>query len=126
MVLKSVVKALPRLFESREKAVRDEARALAVEVYRWIGGVLRPALQGLTPVQLRELEEEWARLPDTPPTQTRFLRSQQHLRDAALQQHQEAEPGPHQDHGNHDDDDDDLNNRCSQSTYRGGILTRDL
>ncbi|XP_046898136.1 cytoskeleton-associated protein 5-like isoform X2 [Hypomesus transpacificus] len=94
--LKAVVKALPRLFESREKAVRDEARGLAVEVYRWIGGALRPALQGVSPVLLRELEEEWARLPATPATQTRFLRSQQHLRDASLQQHQQAEAGPHQ------------------------------
>ena len=119
--LKAVVKALPRLFESREKAVRDEARGLAVEVYRWIGGALRPALQGVSPVLLRELEEEWARLPATPTTQTRFLRSQQHLRDASLQQHQQAEAGPHQADGNHEEDDEDRNNKGSWSTYRGGI-----
>lgn len=30
--------------------------------------------------QLKELEEEWEKLPSTPPKQTRFLRSQQDLK----------------------------------------------
>ena len=50
--LKPIVKILPKLFESRDKAVRDEARLLAVEVYRWIRDALRPSLQTLTPVQV--------------------------------------------------------------------------
>lgn len=105
MTLKPVVKVLPKQFESREKAVRDEARLLAVEIYRWIRDALRPPLQNITSVQvaaaappplphagptrqltpvsslqLKELEEEWAKLPSSPPKQSRFLRSQQDLK----------------------------------------------
>lgn len=31
-------------------------------------------------MQLKELEEEWVKLPSAPPKQTRFLRSQQDLK----------------------------------------------
>lgn len=50
VTLKPIVKVLPKLFESRDKAVRDEAKLLAVEVYRWIRDALRPSLQNITPV----------------------------------------------------------------------------
>lgn len=43
---------LPKLFESREKAVRDEARLLAIEVYKWIRDALRPPLQNINSVQV--------------------------------------------------------------------------
>lgn len=52
MTLKPVVKVLPKQFESREKAVRDEAKLLAVEVYRWIRDALRPSLQNINSVQV--------------------------------------------------------------------------
>ncbi|XP_067902567.1 cytoskeleton-associated protein 5 isoform X2 [Heterodontus francisci] len=87
--LKPIVKALPKLFESREKAVRDEAKLLAVEVYKWIRDALRPPLQNINSVQLKELEEEWVKLPTTAPRQTRFLRSQQDLK-SKFEQHQAA------------------------------------
>lgn len=54
VTIKPIVKVLPKLFESREKAVRDEARLLAVEVYRWIRDALRPQLQNITSVQVRQ------------------------------------------------------------------------
>ncbi|XP_055505102.1 cytoskeleton-associated protein 5 isoform X2 [Leucoraja erinacea] len=85
--LKPIVKVLPKLFESREKAVRDEAKLLAVEVYKWIRDALRPPLQNINSVQLKELEEEWVKLPTSAPKQTRFLRSQQDLK-AKFEQHQ--------------------------------------
>lgn len=115
MTLKPVVKVLPKQFESREKAVRDEAKLLAVEIYRWIRDALRPSLQNINSVQvassggaspcppppppsrstlilqLKELEEEWLRLPQTPPKQTRFLRSQQDLK--AKFEQQQAQGG---------------------------------
>uniref|UniRef100_A0A667Y153 Cytoskeleton associated protein 5 n=1 Tax=Myripristis murdjan TaxID=586833 RepID=A0A667Y153_9TELE len=78
--VKSIVKLLPKLFESREKPVRDEAKLLAVEVYKWIRDALRPSLQNINTVQLKELEEEWAKVPSGAPRQSRFLRSQQDLR----------------------------------------------
>ncbi|XP_077317578.1 cytoskeleton-associated protein 5 isoform X5 [Lithobates pipiens] len=87
--LKPIIKVLPKLFESREKAVRDEAKLLAVEIYRWIRDALRPPLQNINPVQLKELEEEWVKVPQSAPKQTRFLRSQQDLK-AKFQQQQAA------------------------------------
>ncbi|XP_073397742.1 cytoskeleton-associated protein 5 isoform X2 [Dendrobates tinctorius] len=80
MSLKPIIKLLPKLFESREKAVRDEAKLLAVEIYRWIRDALRPPLQNINPVQLKELEEEWLKMAPSAPKQTRFLRSQQDLK----------------------------------------------
>ncbi|XP_056106843.1 cytoskeleton-associated protein 5 isoform X4 [Rhinichthys klamathensis goyatoka] len=80
ITLKPVVKVLPKQFESREKAVRDEAKLLAVEIYRWIRDALRAPLQNINSVQLKDLEEEWVKLPTTAPKQTRFLRSQQDLK----------------------------------------------
>uniref|UniRef100_A0A8B9HZE3 Cytoskeleton associated protein 5 n=1 Tax=Astyanax mexicanus TaxID=7994 RepID=A0A8B9HZE3_ASTMX len=89
ITLKPVVKVLPKLFESREKAVRDEAKLLAVEIYKWIRDALRTPLQNLNSVQLKELEEEWVKLPTGIPKQSRFLRSQQDLK-AKFEQQQAA------------------------------------
>uniref|UniRef100_A0A674F6Z8 Cytoskeleton associated protein 5 n=1 Tax=Salmo trutta TaxID=8032 RepID=A0A674F6Z8_SALTR len=89
ITLKPVVKVLPKQFESREKAVRDEAKLLSVEIYKWIRDALRPPLQGINSVQLKELEEEWVKLPTTAPKQSRFLRSQQALK-AKFEQQQAA------------------------------------
>uniref|UniRef100_A0A2K6N415 Cytoskeleton-associated protein 5 n=1 Tax=Rhinopithecus bieti TaxID=61621 RepID=A0A2K6N415_RHIBE len=89
ILLKPVIKVLPKLFESREKAVRDEAKLIAVEIYRWIRDALRPPLQNINSVQLKELEEEWVKLPTSAPRPTRFLRSQQEL-EAKLEQQQSA------------------------------------
>ncbi|XP_012775939.2 cytoskeleton-associated protein 5 isoform X1 [Maylandia zebra] len=95
VTLKPVVKILPKQFESREKAVRDEAKLLAVEIYKWIRDALRPSLQNINSVQLKELEEEWVKLPSSPPKQTRFLRSQQDLK--AKFQEQQAQGGEQSD-----------------------------
>lgn len=38
---KPLVKKLPSLFSDRDKTVRDEARQLAIEMYRWMGPALR-------------------------------------------------------------------------------------
>ncbi|XP_075858079.1 cytoskeleton-associated protein 5 isoform X3 [Microcebus murinus] len=89
ILLKPIIKVLPKLFESREKAIRDEAKLIAVEIYRWIRDALRPPLQNINSVQLKELEEEWVRLPTGAPKPTRFLRSQQEL-EAKLEQQQSA------------------------------------
>ncbi|KAL4642009.1 cytoskeleton-associated protein 5 isoform X1 [Arapaima gigas] len=89
ITLKPIVKVLPKLFESREKPVRDEAKLLAVEIYKWIRDALRPPLQNINSVQLKELEEEWVKLPASAPKQSRFLRSQQDLK-AKFEQQQAA------------------------------------
>ncbi|XP_034031603.1 cytoskeleton-associated protein 5 isoform X2 [Thalassophryne amazonica] len=89
--LKPVVKVLPKQFESRDQAVRNEAKLLAVEIYKWIRDALRHSLQSINSVQLKELEEEWVKLPPSPPKQTRFLRSQQDLK--AKFEQQQAQGG---------------------------------
>lgn len=78
--LKPIIKVLPKLFESRDKPIRDEAKLIAVEIYRWIRDALKPPLQNINPVQFKELEEEWVKLPTGAAKQTRFLRSQQDLK----------------------------------------------
>ncbi|XP_078113810.1 cytoskeleton-associated protein 5 isoform X2 [Sander vitreus] len=95
ITLKPIVKILSKQFESREKAVRDEVKLLAVEIYKWIRDALRPPLQNITSVQLKELEEEWVKLPSSPPKQTRFLRSQQDLK--AKFEQQQAHTGDQSD-----------------------------
>lgn len=89
ILLKPIIKVLPKLFESRDKAVRDEAKLIAVEIYRWIRDALRHPLQNINSVQLKELEEEWVKLPTGAPKPSRFLRSQQEL-EAKLEQQQSA------------------------------------
>ncbi|XP_071956177.1 cytoskeleton-associated protein 5-A-like isoform X2 [Antedon mediterranea] len=75
--LKPIVKSLPKLFEHSDKNVREEAKQLAVEIYRWIGAVFMPSLQNIKPVQMKELEEEFEKIPNKAPKQIRFLKSQQ-------------------------------------------------
>ncbi|XP_070616086.1 cytoskeleton-associated protein 5 isoform X2 [Erythrolamprus reginae] len=103
ITLKPIIKLLPKLFESREKAVRDEAKLLAIEIYRWIKDALRPPLQNINSLQLKELEEEWVKLPPSIPKQSRFLRSQQEMK-AKFEQQQAA--GGDADGGGDDGDED--------------------
>uniref|UniRef100_A0A670Z8L9 Cytoskeleton associated protein 5 n=1 Tax=Pseudonaja textilis TaxID=8673 RepID=A0A670Z8L9_PSETE len=103
IALKPIIKMLPKLFESREKAVRDEAKLLAIEIYRWIKDALRPPLQNINSLQLKELEEEWVKLPSSTPKQSRFLRSQQEMK-AKFEQQQAA--GGDADGGGDDGDED--------------------
>lgn len=39
--VKPLIKKIPALFSDRDKTVRDEAKLMVVEIYRWIGGALR-------------------------------------------------------------------------------------
>ena len=50
--VKSLLKKLPVLLEDRDKNVRDEAKTLAVELFKWIGPVLKTHLSSLKPVQV--------------------------------------------------------------------------
>ncbi|XP_064399412.1 cytoskeleton-associated protein 5-like isoform X3 [Halichondria panicea] len=75
---KMLMKAVPALFEHSDKNVRAEAKALAIELFRWFGVAIKPTLEKhLKPVQLKELEEEWGKLPGVPPIPPRRLRSEQ-------------------------------------------------
>ncbi|XP_052800946.1 cytoskeleton-associated protein 5-A-like isoform X2 [Mya arenaria] len=78
--IKPMVKFLPKLLEDRDKNVRDEAKGLVVEMYRWVGAAIKPKLVDFKPVQVAELEAEFEKLAGEKPHQARFLRSQQDLK----------------------------------------------
>nr|CAD7571841.1 unnamed protein product [Timema californicum] len=74
--IKPLVKKMPKLLEDRDKGVRDEAKAMVVQMFRWIGPALRPQLSALKPVQVTELEAEFEKVSGKV-TPTRYLKSQQ-------------------------------------------------
>jgi cytoskeleton-associated protein 5 len=57
--IKPVIKALPKQFDHSDRTVREQAKQCAVELFRWIRDAIKPSLQGLKPVQLKELEGLW-------------------------------------------------------------------
>ncbi|KAI8334829.1 armadillo-type protein [Chlamydoabsidia padenii] len=74
---KPLIKVLPKLFGHTDKNVRAETSTLTIEIYRWIGAALTPSLSDLKPVQIKELEEAFGKLPSERPTPERLLRSEQ-------------------------------------------------
>ncbi|XP_065221041.1 protein mini spindles isoform X2 [Planococcus citri] len=75
--MKVLLKRLPTLLEDRDKNVRDESKVLSVEIFKWIGPVLKSQLSSLKPVQLQELDSEFEKVKSEKPTVQRYLRSQQ-------------------------------------------------
>lgn len=68
---------IPKIFGHTDKNVRAEANALTVELYRWIGQPLMPSISTLKPVQIKELEEAFSKLPAEKPIPERLIRSEQ-------------------------------------------------
>ncbi|UYV60269.1 msps [Cordylochernes scorpioides] len=81
--LKQLLKLISKLLESRDKTVREETKQLTIEIYRWIKDALKPHLQSLKPVQINELEAEFAKVASEKPSPTRYLRSQQEAKQQA-------------------------------------------
>uniref|UniRef100_A0A240PP00 TOG domain-containing protein n=1 Tax=Anopheles atroparvus TaxID=41427 RepID=A0A240PP00_ANOAO len=77
MNIKAIVKRLPALLSDRDKTVRDEAKALTVEIYRWIGAAFKSQIASLPAVLLTELEAEFEKIGSEKATPVRYLRSQQ-------------------------------------------------
>lgn len=51
--IKPFLKQVIPLLEDRDKSIRDEAKLLLVEVYRWIGKqTLMPMIQNVKPIQV--------------------------------------------------------------------------
>ncbi|CAF0991048.1 unnamed protein product [Adineta ricciae] len=82
--IKPFLKQVIPLLDDRDKTVRDESKLLLVEVYKWIGKqTLTPMIQNVKPIQMQELQTEFDKLDlngADKPRQTRFLRSQQDLK----------------------------------------------
>ncbi|ETN59361.1 microtubule associated protein xmap215 [Anopheles darlingi] len=77
MGIKPIVKRLPALLSDRDKTVRDESKALTVEIYRWIGAAFKSQIASLPAVLLTELETEFEKIGNEKATPVRYLRSQQ-------------------------------------------------
>lgn len=60
--VKPLIKKLAPLMSDRDKAVRDEGKQLAVEIYRWIGAPMKQQINTLPQVTLKELEDEFDKL----------------------------------------------------------------
>ncbi|WBW74550.1 TOG/XMAP215 microtubule plus end tracking polymerase Alp14 [Schizosaccharomyces osmophilus] len=74
---KPIVAQLKSMFGHADKNVRQETFRLTVNLFRWIGEPLKLSIFGeLKPVQVKELESSFSKLPTDPPKQQRLLRSQ--------------------------------------------------
>ncbi|XP_017785300.1 PREDICTED: cytoskeleton-associated protein 5 [Nicrophorus vespilloides] len=89
--VKPLVKKIPVLFADRDKNVRDEARFMVVEMYRWIGGAFRSQLTNLQPVQVAELEAEFSKVEGQKAVPTRYIKSQQEKQAKLAVQAQECD-----------------------------------
>eukprot|EP00736_Rhodelphis_marinus_P002581 Rmarinus@m.22646 len=74
--LKPVVKAVGKLFEHKDKAVRGAAVGLCGELTRWAGAPVLSALDALRPEQVKEIERSCAEFTETlgAPQPQRILR----------------------------------------------------
>ncbi|XP_038218793.1 protein mini spindles isoform X2 [Zerene cesonia] len=76
IAIKPMVKKIPILLADRDKTVRDEMKALVIEMHRWIGGAIEPHIASLQAVVQQELRESFAGTGGGAQP-TRYLRSQQ-------------------------------------------------
>ena len=54
--IKPLIKKMSVLLEHRDCGVREEGKAMVVEIYRWIGDALKPQPNSLTCLQVSDLE----------------------------------------------------------------------
>ncbi|RIA95528.1 armadillo-type protein [Glomus cerebriforme] len=74
--VKPILKTIPKIFAHTDKNVRSEGTQLVIELYKWLGKAIDPHLSELKPVQVKELNEAFEKLPQEKPKQERLLRSQ--------------------------------------------------
>lgn len=56
--VKSIIKHISTIFQHSDKNVRAEGTSLVLELARWIGPSINSFLDGLKPVQVKELQEQ--------------------------------------------------------------------
>lgn len=95
MDVKPVLKQLPKIFDHKDRMVRAEGTALAVELYRWLGPAMKRSIEDLKPVQvyfqsykmtnlkLKELNEEFEKLDGGKPCAQRMVRRDQAKQNSA-------------------------------------------
>ena len=57
-----LLKVIVPMLDHRDKTVREEGKALIIEAYRWVGGVMKQQLSNVKPVQMTEFEAEFEKL----------------------------------------------------------------
>ncbi|XP_050293470.1 protein mini spindles isoform X2 [Anthonomus grandis grandis] len=89
---KLMIKRIGVLLSDRDKNVRDEAKSMVVELYKWMGPGLRNHLQSanLQPIQLTELETEFSKVEGQKVSPSRYIRSQQKKQETLAAQAQET------------------------------------
>lgn len=87
--MKSIIKVISGPFSHADKTVRAEVTALVVEINRWMGPSILTLLNGLKPVQMKELQDLCSNAPSSCPTPSRYLRSQ---RPAFVLEDEQASP----------------------------------
>ncbi|KAJ3021312.1 Microtubule-associated protein, microtubule dynamics during spindle orientation [Thoreauomyces humboldtii] len=75
--VKPLLKQLSNIFDHKDKNVRAEGSALAIELFRWLGPAMSASLSHLKPVQIKELQEQFDALPSEKAVPERLLRSEQ-------------------------------------------------
>ncbi|CAI2179034.1 13105_t:CDS:10 [Funneliformis geosporum] len=83
--VKPILKIIPKIFAHTDKNVRNEGTQLVIELYKWLGKAIDPHLSELKPVQIKELNEAFEKLPQVKPQQERLLRSQIAAAEAAAE-----------------------------------------
>ncbi|KAI9004872.1 armadillo-type protein [Phycomyces nitens] len=90
---KPILKAIPKLFGHTDKNVRAEASALVVELFRWIGAAINTYLADLKPVQVKELEESFTKIPAGKAVPERLIRSEQAAAEEAAEMEVDEDGG---------------------------------
>ncbi|XP_004343831.1 hypothetical protein CAOG_07107 [Capsaspora owczarzaki ATCC 30864] len=81
---KPLMREAAKLFDHGDGSVRAEAKALVIELYRYLGPmVIKPVMESLKPVTVKELEAVFEDMPKTPAVPERLLRAEQAKRQAA-------------------------------------------
>ncbi|KAJ3300457.1 Microtubule-associated protein, microtubule dynamics during spindle orientation [Borealophlyctis nickersoniae] len=75
--VKVLMKQLPKIFDHKDKNVRAEGTNLALELYRWLGPAISNSLNDLKPVQIKELNDQFEKMPSERAVPERLLRSEQ-------------------------------------------------
>ncbi|RUS19776.1 armadillo-type protein [Endogone sp. FLAS-F59071] len=75
LVLPGLDAKQPKLVAQTVFTLKEISTGLSLEIYRWLGTAMSIYLSELKPVQVKELEEGFAKLPAEKPIATRLLRS---------------------------------------------------
>ena len=72
-----LIKRMSVLLEDRDYGVREEGKAMVIEIYRWIGDALKQQLNSIRPHEVSELETEFEEVKEEKVLPVRYLKSQE-------------------------------------------------